>query len=121
MVKPITMSTALRRIRENQAVTEMSVQERFINHVNSRLATKESMRAHRCDESLGHFYQVCTDMEAAPSDCQAIDKAFREAGWAGVHVVYYRGRLSVTLYVNPLQQVSLGKPHYNGKQIACIA
>lgn len=121
MVKPLTMSTVLRRIRQNKVVAELSVQDRFIGHVNARLATKELMLGHRCAENVGHFYQVCTDMKALQSDCQAIDKAFREAGWLGVHVVYYQGRLGVSLSVKPWQQKGLGQPYYNGKPIACIA
>lgn len=120
MVKPITMSTALRRIRENKEAVELSVQDRFISYVNARMATKESMLGHRCDENLGHFYQVCTDMEALQSDCLAIDKAFRDAGWPGVHVVYFQGRLSVSLSVKPWQQKGLEQPRYNNKPLARI-
>lgn len=118
MVKPITMKTALRRSRQRAPSATMPVLERFIKHVNTQMATKEQMERYRCSPNVGHFYQIHTDMEATQEDCLAIDTAFLEAGWPGVHVVYYKGRLGVSLSMRPWGNKDPHHPAYNGKTIA---
>lgn len=93
MIKPITMRKALQVLK---GTAKMSTVDIFIQHVNSRFATKAEMLRHRCDSSIGHFYSVSLDQEATPAECLAIEAAFKPH-WRAVKVVYWQGRLSVQL------------------------
>lgn len=117
MVKPISFNTAKRRVAQKAPSVTTTVVDKFVGHINKCFATKESMEQYRCSPAVGHFYQVNTDMQAKPEDCIAIDKAFRDAGWPGVHVVYFKGRLGVSLSFRTWDDNERHRPRYDNKPL----
>lgn len=114
MTKPITMQKAMRFLN---ATATLSTTEIFIQYVNTKFVSKAAMLAHRCSPEMGHFYSVSLDLAATPEECLAIEDAFRP-GWKAVKVVYWQGRLSISLACHESPEWA---GFYNGKPLStCV-
>lgn len=77
--------------------------DQVLYEVRIALETPEKLNARRCEESVGHFYQVYVrDLELDIEDCRAIKAKFEAAGWPGVCLNYFGHRLAVSLSFVPV-------------------
>ncbi|KWU23395.1 hypothetical protein AS149_37030 [Burkholderia cenocepacia] len=89
--------------------------ECFIAHVNSVMNDSERRTQCRCDPAVGSFWQVAVSPIALDAvSVLELQRAFEDAGWPQVQVVYWKDKCSVSLAEH--NRHNFGVAMYNGRK-----
>ena len=112
-VAPTRFTTIQRRLKEDPATRLLAV-ECFIAHVNTVMNDSERRARCRCDPEVGSFWQVAMSPIALDAvSVLTLQKAFEDAGWPQVQVVYWKSNCSVSLGEH--KRHNFGNAMYNGR------